>query len=302
LLPSALAQALMSVIDGLTVMSWNPPWCISTTMTSAPRAQRRGQLVDRLDLVVEREARDAARRHDRRRLLQRHADEADAHAADRLDVVRGKQRLARRVDLHVGRQELELRTLERHRRADLRALAGVGVAGEAAAVLHAQQLGAAVVELVVADAVEVQAQQVHRLDGRLVVEQRRDQRARAKDVAGRDDQRVRVRGLRRRHIARHLVDAARRHRRRVDVRAERARRDEIAVEVVEGDQLDRRDLARVGDGRERGKGQRCGERLELHGEASWGWFERHPGATERAPRAASAIGRPGMSRAPSAGA
>ena len=58
----------------------------------------------------------------------------------------------------------------------------------AAAVLQAQQLVDALVELVVADGGHVQAEQVERLDGRLVVEGGAQQRRGADHVAGADGQ------------------------------------------------------------------------------------------------------------------
>ena len=105
---------------------------------------------------------------------------ATLHAAEALDRVRREDRLAGRLVLHVGGEELEVGALER-----VAVLAAVD--GMAAAVLHAQELGDALVELVVADAVEVEAEQVQRLDRRLVVEQRREERRGADEVAGRDD-------------------------------------------------------------------------------------------------------------------
>ena len=71
-----------------------------------------------------------------------------------------------------------------------RPCAPVGIRPRHVAVLHPQQLVNALVELVVADAVVVEAHQVERLDGRLVVEQRRQQRRRADEVAGRDEDRL----------------------------------------------------------------------------------------------------------------
>ena len=47
--------------------------------------------------------------------------------------------------------------------------------GMRAAVLHPPELGESLVELVVAHAVEVQPHQVHRLDGRFVVEEGGDE-------------------------------------------------------------------------------------------------------------------------------
>ena len=78
----------------------------------------------------------------------------------------------------------------------------------AAAVLHAQQLIHALVELVVADAVVVELHEVERLDRRLVVEERRQQRRRADQVARRDEERVRVLGARRADVSRQVLDAA----------------------------------------------------------------------------------------------
>ena len=54
----------------------------------------------------------------------------------------------------------------------------------AAAALHAQQLGHALVELVVADAGHVEAHGVERLDRRLVVEQPGQERRAADQVTG----------------------------------------------------------------------------------------------------------------------
>ncbi len=69
---------------------------------------------------------------------------------------------------------------------------GAAVDRPAAAVLHAQKLLDAFVELVVADAGHVHAERVERLDGRLVVEQCGDERARPDHVPGADGERVRV--------------------------------------------------------------------------------------------------------------
>lgn len=62
----------------------------------------------------------------------------------------------------------------------------------AAAVLYAQQFDDAAVELVLADGADSQAHQVQRVDGRLVVEQRREQRRGADQVAGGDEYMVRI--------------------------------------------------------------------------------------------------------------
>ena len=106
-------------------------------------------------------------------------------AAQLADRVGREERPSRASTHHVGGQEAEARAAER--RAVLAAVARV-----AAAALEPQQLGGAFVELVVADRVEVEPDLVHRLDRRLVVEERRQQRAGADEVAGRDHERVRV--------------------------------------------------------------------------------------------------------------
>ena len=84
------------------------------------------------------------------------------------------------------------------------------VDGMTAAVLHALELVRALVELVVADGRDVQAERVHRLDRRLVVEERREQRARADEVAGADEVRLVVARLRAQLVdpGRQVLDAA----------------------------------------------------------------------------------------------
>ena len=111
---------------------------------------------------------------------------------------------------HVGGQEAELRPLElaEHaapRRVELRL-------GVAAALLHALELGRALVELVVADRVEVEADLVHRLDRGLVVEQRRHERRCADQVAGGDDEAVAVPRLELPDVLGEVGGAAGRHR------------------------------------------------------------------------------------------
>ncbi len=189
--------------------------------------------VDRLRFVAELETRNARRRDDRRRFLEREADEAHAHAIDDLDAECREQRLAGRRHVHVRRQELELRTLERHRRADARTLAGARVRRMTAAPLHAQELRAAFVELMVADCVELEAETIHRLDGAFVVEQRRDQRARADHVTGRDHHVVRVLRLELRDVLREHVDTTGGRR-----GGEGSGRLQVAVKVIERDHLD----------------------------------------------------------------
>ena len=148
--------------------------------------QVRHERVHRLRLCGEVHRRDSGRDDDRRGLQRRHADDGDLHAVEMLDRVGREDRLARVLVRHVRGEEVERRAAER-----IAVLAPVD--GVAAAVLHPQQLVDALVELVVPDTVVVELHQVERLDRRLVVEQRRDQRRRADQVTGRDEQRVRVR-------------------------------------------------------------------------------------------------------------
>ena len=114
-----------------------------------------------------------------RRALERQPDEPDLGAGDGPDLVGREDRLARVLVDDVGGEELEVGTGEAV--AVLTAIDRV-----AAAVLHAQQLVDALVELVVADGGDVETERVQRLDRRLIVECRRDQRAGTDVVAGRD--------------------------------------------------------------------------------------------------------------------
>ena len=151
-----------------------------------------------------------------------------------------------RVDDDVRGQEREVGSRERAGTGGAAVGRGraVGV-GAAAAVLHPQELGRALVELVVADAGDVEPERVHRLDGRLVVERRR--RAAGWRRSGRR-QRWSASG---RGPGAPAPGASRGTRRRPPsaprraVRLEpghRARRScgrlEVAVEVVDGEQLD----------------------------------------------------------------
>ena len=62
----------------------------------------------------------------------------------------------------------------------------------AAAAFHAQELGGAFVEFMIPHRRDGELHRVHRLDRRLVVKERGDERRRADDVAGGDDNRIRV--------------------------------------------------------------------------------------------------------------
>ncbi len=105
----------------------------------------------------------------------------------------------------------------------------------ATAVLHTHQLGQPLVKLVVAHGVEVEADLVERLDGRLVVEQGREQWRGADHVTSRDDDGLGIIGLHglnpRGQILRTTgIDIAGR-------RADGSGRHERAVEVIDGQNL-----------------------------------------------------------------
>src|SRR4051812_9463625 len=109
-------------------------------------------------------------------------------AADLEDLIgleRRGPRVARRVlPEDVGAEVLEGGALE-VLPARARVLAvRTGAVRKAAALLHAQQLVHALVELVVAHRGDVEVQEVHGLDRRLVVEGSREQRAGADQVTG----------------------------------------------------------------------------------------------------------------------
>ena len=95
----------------------------------------------------------------------------------------GKSVSPRGINDHVGSEELEVRAGEA-------VTVEVTVDGMRSAVGHPQQLLRPFVELVVAHAVDVETDEVHRLDRRLVMEQRRDQRRSTDEVTGRHEDRV----------------------------------------------------------------------------------------------------------------
>ena len=262
-------------------------------MASTFSLQFADETVDRVGLVQEREPFDAARRHDARRALERHADVGHLGPLVRLDGVGREDRLAGLVD-DVRREELEVG-------------AGEAVAVEAAvrrmaaALLHAEQFGCTLIELVVADRVEVEADEVHRLDRRFVVEQRRQQRTGTDQVTCRHHRRVALL-IERPDVARQVLRAARRDgvgvRRRVGARVPRRRVDdeakrlEGAVEVVDGDDLDI-DGSRTATRRRTGAG--CGS-YQRHRHGSRDAHSRHasadvhgcpPGLGARAPYGAA---------------
>ena len=234
-------------------------------MASMPRAfSSRHQRVDGLGLVAEFQPGDAGWRDDVGRALQGEADEGHGNALELLDLVGRKQGLAGALVDRAGGEIAEFGAGE-----GMRALAAVD--RMAAAVLHAQQLVLAFVEFVVADGGDLQPHQRERLDGGLVVEHRRQQRAGADQVAGGDEDRVLVAFAQLLDQRRHVLGPAGRDGDLLglvlgvgDGDAAR-RRPEIAVEIV-----DREDaqidgicglrLARRGEGhrqRERTPEVRC---------------------------------------------
>ena len=194
------------------------------------------QRVDGVGLVAKLQPGHAAGHHHARCAFERDADEGHRNAVIGLDGVGREQRLAAGQDPRVGGQVLKARAGER-----LRALAAVG--GVAAAVLQAQQLGLATVQLVVAHRSHRHAHQVQGLDGGLVAKQRRQQRRRANQVTRSDKDvvgRLRAQGVEQRghglDTAGGHVDALLRVGRVARAKAAR-RRFQVAVQVVDGQQL-----------------------------------------------------------------
>ncbi|WP_233998114.1 hypothetical protein [Erythrobacter sp. QSSC1-22B] len=216
--------------------------------------QPRHQRVHRIGLVAKREAGNRVGRHDNGRSFQRHADHGHLDlagpAAEAADRVGGEQRVAA-LGSDVGREEGEVGTTE-IRVHGARLERGVLFA---AALVQALQFGAAPVELVIADGVEVQPDEIHRVDGRFIQKQAGNQRRGPDQVSGRHHQAVGIArpcGLDRRSeiggAARgnlHLIT------RSAGMGDRPARRLQIAVEIVERDQrhLDRaRSPRRLGCG------------------------------------------------------
>ena len=188
----------------------------------------RHERVHRIGFVVEVDVGRGGRRHDVGRALQRHADDGDLDSRELVDGERREDRLAGVLVGHIGGEELEVGSLE-------------PVTGEAslhrvaAALLHTRQLGRSFVELVVPDAVVIEADQVHRLDRRLVVEDRRNERGGPDEVAGGHEQRVRIRGPQVADIAGQILGTARGCIPDATTRA--LWRTELPMEVVEGQDL-----------------------------------------------------------------
>ena len=188
----------------------------------------------------------------------------------------GKDGLARALLDHVRRQPLEVRS-------------GVGlvrevapVDGVAPALLHALELGHAVIELVVADAGGVQLHRVERLDGGLVVEQPRQRRRSADEVARGHGQAEALAGTQLREGGREVLRAASR------LVADRSGRGclQMAVVVVERQQLktdEPRARVAAGTGRRHvaGRRGRCPEAENCHGRHQGDYAGQESGASLR---------------------
>ena len=151
----------------------------------AARLQLGHQRVHCLGLVAEFEAGGARRRDDVWRALQGKSDEGHRNALEFPDLVRRKHGLSGALLDRAGGQVMEFRALE-----GMRSLAFVD--RMAAAVLHPQQFVLAFVELVIADGGKREPHHRQRLDGRLVMEHRREKRAGADQVAGRHEDGIAV--------------------------------------------------------------------------------------------------------------
>ena len=117
------------------------------------------------------------------------------------DFVRRKHGLAAALLERAGGEIAKFRAGERMRPLAL-------VDRVAAAILHAQQFVLALVEFVIADGGNIQAHHRQRLDRRLVMEHRRQKRAGADQVAGRDEDRVPVSLAKLADQRRHMFGAA----------------------------------------------------------------------------------------------
>ena len=227
-------------------------------------------------LVAEGQPGHAGGHHDGRRVLQREADEGHGDALEALDVVRREQRLAAGIDHRARREVPVARALER-----LRPLAAVDRAATAA--LHAQQLGRTLVELVVADRADLEPHRTQRFDRRLVVEQRRQQRRRADQVAGGDEDVIRVLRAQFGHRRGELLGAAGRHvdrLRRVGrvLDADAALRGlQVAVEVVDRQDLHlhRRCRRRCRAARQHRDGEEGDRPVQAHGRVPQSLKKQH---------------------------
>ena len=144
------------------------------------------QRVHRVGLVEELDRRRPTGLTMLRRALQGHADEGDLDAGEVPDLVRREERSCRWSSLTTFAARY-WKSAPAKPSPSWQPSTG----WQPPFCMRSSSVGA-LIELVVADGVDVEADRVHRLDGRLVVEQRRQQRARADQVARTDGDRVRV--------------------------------------------------------------------------------------------------------------
>ena len=167
----------------------------------AARLQFRDQCIDRLGFVAKFEVGNADRRDEAWRALQGQADEGDRNAVEAADFVSRKHGLAAALLERAGGEIAKFGARKR-----MRSLALVDRV--AAAVLHPQQFVLAFVEFVIADGGNIQAHHRQRFDRRLVMEHRRQKRAGADQVTGRDEDRVLVSLAKLADQRRHMFGAA----------------------------------------------------------------------------------------------
>ena len=160
----------------------------------------------------------------------------DLDAVDRPDGGRREQWLARGGVDDVGGEILKSRAGERG------AVPDAAIDRMAPAALQPLQLQRSAIELVVADRRERQSDRVQRFDGRLVVKQSRNQRRRADEIAGGDDNRIRLLLDGALEMCGQVFGAA--GQRLTDASVAAGRRFEVAVEIVEGEELNRCDRRR----------------------------------------------------------
>jgi hypothetical protein len=149
--------------------------CLHALRLQGPRV-----FVEHVRLGEKAHRRDAAWHDDAGRRARHHADEADPHAVERLDEGGREDRLVRRAVDHIRGEEGKARA---RKGGPLAALPRRAARRLAAALRQSPKLVGALVELVVADDAEVDADRVHHFDGGLVVEKARNQRRGADEVS-----------------------------------------------------------------------------------------------------------------------
>ncbi len=194
----------------------------------------RDQRIGARRLLREAQALHSGRGDEVARVLQRHSDEAKSDRAEALGPGRGENRGAVRLQ-NIGGQVAERRAAKRPDRTG-RAAREL----RASAILHPLELVGPAVEFVIADRIELQPEQIHRGDGRLVEVIGGDQRRGADGIARRNGDRIRMAGAQLRQRARQVRNSAGLDLAFAAVRLghlDRRGRFQIAVEVVEGEDL-----------------------------------------------------------------